>query len=112
MRIPSFEESHPHRHCPVHKAGIVDEDIQTPEFRHGRRDHRFDFRCARDVDADSNSLPAFVLDRCSHPFRAFLVDVSDHNPSSLGGKTPHDRFPEARGSYGDYGNRLLESHGA
>ena len=104
--LAHFEE----RHARVH-PGVVDEDIEPPEFALDLRDHPLSVRGPGDISLHEDRPPAGGADLLHHLFgRRAIVEVVDGDVRALAGERQGDPAPDALLGAGDQRDPASKPH--
>ena len=89
-------------------AGIVHQDVDTPELLHDIGENPADLMFITDVEPPAMHLPARLLDLGDHRAEGVLVDVHGRHPSSLVGEQMSGGAAHAATRAGDDGDASLQ----
>ena len=102
---------------PGDPAGVVDQDVDPPEFLVGRRHHRADLLALHYVGGNAERLAAHVADAPGGLLAARGLDVGDHHVGAVLGERQGDPLTNAAATAGDDRHlvrqcSLVDRHGA
>nr|WP_268968711.1 hypothetical protein [Tritonibacter mobilis] len=86
-------------------AGIVDENVDAPEARHGFGYQAFCFRLHGDIRSDGHG--PFRAEFCDHLIKVGLFAAVDDDRESVFGKTYRDGAAKASSATGDDGDFVV-----
>ena len=85
-------------------SGVVNQNINAPEFRHGLLHHRLDAAAVSHLGLNKAGCPAAVENLLAGRLALFGVDVGQHNGRALLGKSLGDGAANAASAAGYNGN--------